>query len=50
MAEFLEKWYTENKRRMNNDEIKQVAQILEIPESTVRQLEDLFLEKKKLQN
>jgi hypothetical protein len=50
MAEFLESWYTKNKRNMSEEEVAQVAQVLQIDPGTVKELEGLFLERKKLQN
>ena len=50
IIDYLEKWYFKNKRRMNNEEIKYVAELLKCDEQTMRDMQNLFLERKKYLN
>ena len=46
MQEFLEAWYTKNKRCMTEAEMQQVSTTLQVDLETVKELERLFLEKR----
>ena len=45
---FLENWYAKHKRKMNGKEIRYVADLLKCEHKTMKDLQDLFLYKKKL--
>ena len=45
---FLENWYMKHKRKMSSKEIKYVADLLKCEHKTMKDLQDLFLYKKKI--
>ena len=47
---FLEKWYFKHKRRMNDQEIEHVADLLKCDRETMRNLQQLFLKKQRILN
>lgn len=47
---FLEKWYFKHKRRMNEEEIIHVADLLKCDRETMRTLQELFLKKQRILN
>ena len=50
IIDYLEKWYFKNKRRMTEEELQYIAELLQCDEGTMEQLQNKFLEKKKHQN
>ena len=47
IIEFLEMWYFKNKRKMNQEEIAYNAKILNCDLQTMKDLQNLFLEKQR---
>ena len=50
LMEYLDNWYAVHKRKMNDEEIEQVARILQIESETMARLQDLYLHKKRVIN
>ena len=50
IIEYLENWYFKHKRRMNNSELEYVAELLKCDYQTMKDLQEMFLEKKKFLN
>lgn len=50
ILEYLDKWYFENKHKMDDDEIEMVSKDLNVDKDKMMRLQDLYLEKKKLEN
>ena len=50
IIDFLERWYYKNKRKMNNQEIGYVSNLLQIKPEEMKKFQEVFLRKKKLLN
>lgn len=50
ILDYFEKWYFDNKRRMDDEEIENVAQLLNSPPETIARLQDVYLKRMKLIN
>ena len=50
IIEYLEKWYFKNKRRMNEDELRYVAELMKTDVTNMAQLQDYYLKRKQLTN
>ena len=50
IIEYLEKWYFKNKRRMNEDELRYVAELMKTDVNSMAQLQDYYLKRKQLTN
>ena len=50
VIEYLEKWYFKNKRRMNEDELRYVAELMKTDITNMAQLQDYYLKRKQLTN
>ncbi len=50
LTEYLEEWYAQNGRRLTAEEIDHIAKIINTESQSISRLQEVYLEKKKLEN